>query len=185
MAGLPHYKNSTASMNNFEPLYKSQFEVIITPPPAVGDFKLVLEGVTKFTMENIYKLPEPVKQKYKFATRTYAGGSIEDTSVELTLSFEVNLDDNNSAYVFKALRRWTDLIFDPLTGRMGIKKDYIGGPMVVSFFNKNGDIYHQLKFPVIFPTSPLKPYEGDYTSNEIYKIEDFKFVADYWEEIIL
>jgi len=45
MAGLPHYKNSTASMNNFEPLFKSMFEIQIVPPPSVGDFKLVIENV--------------------------------------------------------------------------------------------------------------------------------------------
>jgi hypothetical protein len=185
MAGLPHYKNSTASMNNFEPLYKSMFEVQIVPPPSVGDFKLVLENVKKVSMEEMYKLPETVQQKYKFATRTYSGGSFEKTSFEITISFEVNLNDNNSAYVFKALRKWTDLIYDPLTGRMGLKKDYVGGPMIISFFNKNFDIYQQIKCPVIFPVTPLKAMEGDYSSNDIYVIEEFKFVADYFEEVII
>lgn len=185
MAGLPHYKNSTAAMNNFEPLYKAHFEVIITPPPSISNWNLVLENVFKVDMDTTKLIPEKVTQRYKFATRTYSGGAVEDTSVEITMGFEINLDNNNSPYVLKALRKWTDLIYDPLTGRMSLKKDYIGGPMIVSAFNKQGDIYRQWKFPVIFPITTIPKLDFDYTSNEIFKIEDFKFIADYFEEIIL
>ena len=35
MAGLPHFSNSTASRNNYEPVYLNQFEVIIQPPAGI------------------------------------------------------------------------------------------------------------------------------------------------------
>jgi hypothetical protein len=52
MAGLPHFKNSTAGPGKYEPLYLNQFEVIITPPPAVAGKigfgnNLMLEHVLK------------------------------------------------------------------------------------------------------------------------------------------
>ena len=188
MAGLPHYKNSKAAINNFEPLYKAHFEVILTPPPAVSEWDLVMENLTKIGGLNTNIFPDSIQtQTFKGQTRSFVGGSIEGkNSIDITLDFEVNLNDSNSAYVYKALRKWTDLIYDPLTGRQGLKKDYVGGPMIVSWFNKQGDIFHQWKFPVVFPISAL-PSVGDldYSDSGIFKIEGFTLRADYWEETIL
>lgn len=185
MAGLPHYRNSKAAMNRYEPLYLSQFEVLLTPPAAVGGWTLVMEQVTKVDGLEVNKVPDIVQQSYKFAKRSFAGGTIGDTTVKISLDFEVNLDDQNSAYVYKALRQWCDLIYDPLTGRMGLKRDYSGGPMIVNQFNKNGDIYRQLKFSTVFPITPITALNGEYASNDIYKISGFQFQADFWEETIL
>lgn len=185
MAGLPHFRNSQASMNKFEPVYLSQFEVLLTPPPAVGGWDLVMEQVLKVGGLEVNKQPSPIAQKYKSSTRSFAGGVVDDTSITISLSFEVNLDDANSMYVYKALRKWTDVIYDPLTGRMGLKKDYVGGPMIINQFNKNGDIFRQLKFAMVFPISPLPVMDVDFSSNEIYRIDGFQFKADYWEETIL
>jgi hypothetical protein len=185
MAGLPHYRNSRAAMNKFEPVYLSQFEIQLTPPPAVTSWTLVMENVLKVGGVDINKLPAVVEQKYKSAKRSFAGGMNDATTADVQLEFEVNLDDANSMYVYKALRQWTDLIYDPLTGRMGLKKDYTGGPMIINYFNKNGDIFRQVKFPVCFPTTPLPVIESDFSSNDIYKVTGFTFRCDYWEETIL
>jgi hypothetical protein len=144
-----------------------------------------MENVIKVGGVEVNKLPAVVEQKYKSAKRSYAGGIVDDTSINITLDFEVNLDDNNSAYVYKALRKWCDLIYDPLTGRTGLKRDYAGGPLIINYFNKNGDIFRQIKAPVVFPTTPITPIESDFTSNDIYRISGFTLRADYWEETIL
>ena len=136
MAGLPHYRNSKAAMQKFEPVYNAQFEVLLTPPAAVTGWTLVMENVIKVGGIEVNKVPAVVEQKYKSAKRSFAGGIVDDTSINITLDFEVNLDDSNSAYVYKALRKWCDLIYDPLTGRMGLKKDYTGGPLIINYFNK-------------------------------------------------
>ena len=186
MAGLPHYKNSRAAIQNFEPLYFAHFEVILTPPPAVANWDLVMENVKKVGGLDTNKLPDKTTQLYKGQTRTFAGGSIAGAnSIDITLDFEVNLNDNNSAYVFKALRQWCDIIYDPLTGRQGLKKDYIGGPMVVSWFNKQGDIHRQWKFPTVFPTAALPAVDLDFNENGIFAVDGFTLTADYWEETIL
>jgi len=187
MAGLPHYKNSRAAVSNFEPLYPAHFEIILTPPAAVSGWDLVMENVLKVGGLETNKMPGVVEQQFKANKRSFAGGSIAgETTVSLALDFEVNLNDNNSAYVYKALRQWTDIIYDPLTGRQGLKKDYIGGPMVVSWFNKQGDIHQQWKFPTVFPETAL-PAVGElsYDNNDIFRISGFTLRADYWEETIL
>lgn len=172
-------------MQKFEPVYNAQFEVLLTPPAAVTGWTLVMENVIKVGGIEVNKVPAVVEQKYKSAKRSYAGGIIDDTSINITLDFEVNLDDSNSAYVYKALRKWCDLIYDPLTGRMGLKKDYTGGPLIINYFNKAGDIFRQIKAPVVFPTTPITPIESDFTNNDIYRITGFTLRADYWEETIL
>lgn len=185
MAGLPHFRNSQAAMNKFEPVYLSQFEVLLTPPPSVGGWDLCMEQVGKVSGLEVNKQPAAITQKYKSATRSFAGGSVDDTSITVSLDFEVNLDDSNSMYVYKALRKWCDLIYDPLTGRMGLKRDYCGGPMIINQFNKNGDIFRQLKFAMVFPVSALPVMDIDFASNDIYRIAGFQLKADYWEETIL
>lgn len=187
MAGLPHYKNSRAAINNFEPLYPAHFEVILTPPSAVSGWDLVMENVQNIGGLETNAIPGIITQQYKGNVRTFAGGSISGANtINLTMDFEVNLNDNNSAYVYKALRQWCDIIYDPLTGRQGLKKDYVGGPMVVSWFNKQGDIHHQWKFPTVFPTAGITgPGTLDYGNNDKFMISGFTLVADYWEETIL
>lgn len=185
MPGLPHYRNSKISMSKFEPEYLSQFEVIITPPPGVSNWDLVIENVTKIGGLEINKMPDVVEQKFKSAVRSFAGGVANGTTIDITLDFEVNVNDQNSSFVYKALRQWTDLIYDPLTGKMGLKRDYVGGPCIINQFQKNGDIYRQIIIPELFPKTPLSAKELDFTSNDIYKISGFTFRCDYWDEIIL
>ena len=185
MAGLPHYRNSKAAMNKFEPVYNAQFEITLQPPAAVSDWSLVMEQVLKVGGVEVNKQPAVVEQKYKSAKRSFAGGMVDDTTIDVSLDFEVNLNDANSMYVYKALRKWCDLIYDPLTGRMGLKKDYTGGPMIINYFNKNGDIFRQIKIPTCFPTSPITPIESDFGNNDIYRITGFTLRCDYWEETIL
>ena len=44
MAGLPHFTNSKAAINNFEPVYLNQFEVIINPPAGIVDSATTFNG---------------------------------------------------------------------------------------------------------------------------------------------
>ena len=133
MAGLPHYSSSKASVNKFEPVFLNQFEVTISPPVGVisvqgnpGSGNILLEQVTNISGLQVDQNAGEITQQYKFAKRYYAGAAPQRTGLDVTTSFEVNLDDNNSMYVFKILRQWSDLIYNPITGAMGLKKDYTG-----------------------------------------------------------
>jgi len=185
MAGYAHYKNSKISVQNFEPLFNTQWSLVVTPPPSINGWDLVLESITSVGGLETNKMPGIITQKYKGTDRSFVGGLVEGTFVDLTINFEVNLNDANSAFTFKELRKWCDLAYDPLTGRFGLKKDYIGGPAVLSAHNKAGEVYRQWTFPTIFPTTAMPAQTFDYEADGIYKIEGMIFRADFWDEVIL
>ena len=65
MGLLPHYKNSKAGMEQFEPVYMNLFQVSLIPPPGVTiwDKELIIENVIKVTGMATDKLPETIIQQ--------------------------------------------------------------------------------------------------------------------------
>jgi len=190
MAGLPHFTSAKAAVSLYEPVYLNQFEVIIQPPAAVSNpagnagRSLLVENITQISGLEVDKTPAPVEQFYKFARRRYAGAGVEQTGVKLRINFQTNLDDNNSNYVHKTLRQWSDLVYNPLTGAMGIKSNYAGGAYVlVSIFNKQGDVFRRMKFLNCFPTKAIDPIPLSYENvGGLYTISA-EFRADYFEDV--
>jgi hypothetical protein len=190
MAGLPHFRNSKAAVNLYEPLYLNQFEVLIQPPPAVSNplglanRTLLVENIIDFSVASVDKNPGLTTQNYKFAQRRYAGGAVEQTGVEVTINFETNIDDNGSNYVYKTLRQWHDLIYNPLTGAMGLKRTYANQTyMLVNIFDKEGNVYKQIKIFNCFPNKEIDAYSLEYTNGtNLYKISA-KFRGDYFDDI--
>lgn len=179
--GLPHFKNSQASVKNWEPVFLNQFTVIITPPASVANSDILVEHVLK-----VEGLPEisPVgvtEQKYKFSTRSYAKSKPENTVADLKINFTVNLNDNNSMYVYNILRSWADIQYDPQTAAQGLKKDY-AGECYIGIFNKAGDIFREFKFKPVILNEKFNPMALDYNSEEIYAL-DLSLRADDWIEI--
>ena len=183
MAGLPHYQNSLFGINKYEPVYLNQFEVLVTPPGPVLGGQILVQQVTNLTGLEVDKTPAPIQQRYKFAVRNYAGAKPDQTYFDLVLSFTVNLNDANSMYVFKTLRQWTDLIYNPLTGAMGVKANYTG-TMVISIFNKQGDVFRRITCKDCFPTTPLTVMELDYQAIDIYNVT-MTWAVDYWDDQFL
>ncbi len=191
MAGLPHFTNSKAAINNFEPVYLNQFEVIINPPAGIVDAATTFngEGILAQQVKSITGLAvdiapsATVEQNYKFATRRYAGGEPSTTDMTLSMEFEVNLNDQNSMTVYKILRQWSDLIYNPLTGAMGIKSDYVGS-MVIQVFNKRGDVFRRIRIPSCFLSEAINAMELDYETPAIYNISA-SWICDYWEDTFL
>jgi hypothetical protein len=183
-ASLPHYKNSKAARDLYDPVFMAYFNVQITPPPGISDWDLVMEGLTKISGINPNTFPESVKtQSFKGAQRSYIGGKVPNNTQDLSFEFEVNLNDQNSMYVYKALRAWCDLAWNPLTGKMGMKKDYTGGPIIISQFNANGDIFRQITYQKAIPMSAVPgPNEIEFESENVYKISDWKLRVDDWDE---
>jgi hypothetical protein len=191
MAGLPHYTSSRAAINNFEPVFLNQFEVIINPPNGIIDASTMFRGEMVLTQQvkSITGLTvditavDPVQQNYKFATRRYAGGEPTTSDMTVTMDFEVNLNDQNSMVVYKVLRQWSDLIYNPLTGAMGLKNDYVGS-MVISIFNKRGDVFRRIRIPSCFLSEAINAMPLDYENPAIYTIQT-SWICDYWEDTFL
>jgi hypothetical protein len=108
MAGLPHFTNSKAGLFNYEPVFLNQFEVLITPPNGIVAASRTFKGESILTQQikSIEGLAvdiapaSPVEQKYKFASRRYAGGEPSTSDLQFSTVFEVNLDDTNSYWSY-------------------------------------------------------------------------------------
>ena len=190
MAGLPHFTSAKAAVQLYEPVYLNQFEVIIQPPVGVSNpvgnpgRTLLVENVLSVSGITVDKNPQPLEQRYKFSKRRYAGGAIDDTGVKVRIEFETNLDDNNSNYVFKSLRQWSDLVYNPITGAMGIKSVYAGGTYIlISVFNKQGDVFRRIKLLNCFPVDQIKSLDLDYTNGTTPHKIALSFRADYFEDV--
>ena len=191
MAGLPHFTNSKAAINNFEPVYLNQFEVLINPPAGIVAASTTFRGesILAQQVKSISGLTvdiapaQTINQQYKFATRRYAGGEPSQSDMTLSMEFEVNLNDANSMSVYKILRQWSDLIYNPLTGAMGIKSDYVGS-MSISIFNKRGDVFRRIRIPSCFLSEAINAMDLDYEQSTIYNVTT-SWVCDYWEDLFL
>ena len=192
MAGLSHFNSAKAAVALYEPVYLNQFEVILQPPPAVfnpagnSGRTLLIENLLSMTGLAVDKTPNaPLEQRYKFSFRRYAGPAVDDTGIKLMLKFETNFDDTNSNYVFKTLRQWSDLVYNPLTGAMGIKSTYANSTyMLINIFNKEGDVFRQIKLHNVFPVSEITamPLSYDSTGTTAYQIT-MNLRADWFEDI--
>jgi hypothetical protein len=190
MAGLPHFSSSKAAVQLYEPVYLNQFEVLIQPPVAVSNplgnagRTLLVENLLSVSGLSVDKNPRILEQRYKFSRRRYAGGLVDDTGVKVRIEFETNLNENNSNYVFRTLREWSDLVYNPLTGATGIKSIYAGGTYIlISIFNKQGDVFRRIKLVNCFPVENIKSMDLDYSNGTTpFKI-GISFRADYFEDI--
>jgi len=192
MAGLPHFTNSQAGIKLYEPVFLNQFEVIITPPAAVtlNNTRFKGESILTQQVKSVSGLLVDIQpasttnQFYKFAERRYAGGAPTDTSVTFTVQFEVNLNEQNSMIVYKILRQWADLIYNPLTGAMGLKKDYVGS-MVISIFNKQGDVFRRISLNNCFLNEDLTAMDLNYETGESLYLLTTSWRSDYWQDQFL
>lgn len=195
MAGIPHFKNSTAGPGRYEVLYLNQFEVIITPPPAVASKIGFNNNLTLEHVKKIGPLPElsgnaggPLQvQRYKFSERAYSAAKPATTLSKFTIDFELNLNDDNDNYIYNAFRAWANLIYDPMTGAQGLKRDYAGttaNPAIiqVTHFNKAGLIFREFVFsPVFLDIQKFNELTLEYNQDAIASLT-VPFVADRYVE---
>ena len=179
MAGLPHYNNSTAATQKFEPVQGNLFEVTFFPPTGVTGQALLLEHVnTVGGLSALNPTIDPVGQKYKFADRSYAGMPAQ-TFVDVAINFSLNLNDSNQNYIYKSIRDWYKKIYDPATGAMGLKKDYTGS-IVVVMYDRQGNIHRKVTLLDTFPTGNPAAFDSlDYNAPDPLTL-DITFRCDNW-----
>ena len=177
---LPHYTQSRASSQRFEPIQPNLFELTVFSPLG-DDTGLILEQVISIGGLNALNPSiDPIQQKYKFADRSFAGMPGQ-TFVDLPVNFTLNLNDANENYIYNTFRNWTNLIYDPLTGEMGLKKDYVGSMILVQY-NRAGDIYRKITFKDVFPIGQI-----DFVDEMNYTVQDaveltMTYRCDHWVE---
>jgi hypothetical protein len=188
--GLSHWRSSRAAQELFEPVYQNLFTMQIALPVGIGateeDTNLLLENLIQIGGLKSAKFPaSPVAQQYKWATRRFAGAKPSETTMDVTLDFEVNLNKTPSVYVVKTLRKWCDLVYDPLTGRTGVKADYVAPWALITMYDRAARPFWQWKLYNIFPTTSIPEVPLNYMGEEIFKITGFTLACDVWDETIV
>lgn len=183
--GLPHYNQDQTSRKgrNFEPVQSNLFEVTVLPPSGVANAPLLLQHVNSISGLELYKEIAAVEQKYKWVTRSF-GGTPDGTSVDVTINFSLNLNEANEAYLYKSMRQWYNLRYDPNTGGMGLKKDYVGSIVIVQF-NRAGDIFRTVTLEDCQITSALGfTTELNYETKDAAALE-VTWRCDTWKEVLV
>lgn len=142
---LPHYSEDQTQKKgrNFEPIVGNLFEVTILPPAGVSGQEFLLQHVKSISgLDGMNPAVDAIGQKYKFADRSFAG-TPGTTALDVTIAFTMNLNDSNQAYIYKTLRQWYRAQYNPETGEMGLKKNYVGTIVIVQF-NREGDIFRKV-----------------------------------------
>ena len=181
---LPHYSQDQTSRSGrqFEQVQGNLFEVTVLPPAGVSDAPLMLQHINSIGGLDLYKEVAAQEQKYKFSTRSYAGMP-DATTVDVTINFSLNLNDANQAYLYKSMRQWYNNQYDPQTGAMGLKKDYVGTIVIVQF-NRAGDIYRTVTLEDCFITSGL-PFTNELSYEEASPATlEVGWRCDTWKEVL-
>ena len=193
-----HFTSSKRSMDLDEPIYlnlwTAQLLASDLPQGMINqgynqdDVNIVLEGLRSVNGLDTQPGVGTAVQNYKYSDRGFAGSKPGKTHLELTLNFELNVKRNgdvNDNYTYKFLRRWSDLTYDPLTGKFSIKKNYAAKAMTFLLHDKEGKPIHQWICYNLFPMAALQSPQLNYDSGDIWKGFTFQLWADTFDEAIL
>ncbi len=193
--GLPHFRTSRVSRELYEPVYLNLFTVEIQLPSklsySTNETNLLLEGVTRVGGLDTNKNPGVSElQHYKYSDRSFAASGTQQTFIDLQLDFEINVrgsaQGSPDMYTLKMLRAWNDLIWDPLTGRQGLKVDYVAPTMTITMHDKINQPFWQWICYNVFPTTNLTIPDLNYQSKtQLYKVTGFTLRCDWWNEVML
>jgi hypothetical protein len=193
LLGLGHFRNSRVATSLWEPIYQNLFSVQLVAPEGLQDrtqerINVILEGVQSVGTLNVSKGSGAIQQNYKIAQRSYAGAAPDGgTGLDLQLQFALNLSYDTGTpenYTYKFLREWVDLVYDPLTGRQGLKKDYVAPSITVTVHDRAGTPYWQWIFYYCFPTTGAPQPNLAYNSTSLME-GTMTFRCDWWDECCL
>lgn len=187
-----HYRSSEAAVGLYEVVSPALFEVDITFPEYFRgntgiNETLLLEHVRSISgLDGLTPTVGTVVQKYKYAERHYAAAGPDKTSLELAITYTLNLNDEHQNYVYNMLRRWYNLIYNPQNGQTLTKAMYAEGSILtIKEYDRSGDIWRKITCFNFFPsTPPTGLNENNYDSVGDAKTVSITFMVDDWVEQI-
>lgn len=179
---LSHVKNSIAGRKGWEAHVDSLFKVTFILPEGVTQSEILTEQVISVQGWKVPG-PEAVQQSFMQAKRNSASTEVDQTQ-NITLTFELNLNDQYQNYVYNTIMDWRRKVYNPATGEKGLKKDFIG-TIIIESFAADGTIYWVRKLKNAWPSGELNSIgQNDYQNAEPIKLEQ-AITADYYDEITL
>lgn len=186
-----HYKNSKPAMGNWEVVSPALFEVDITFPKEIQSVnteknkELIIEHVRSISgLDGLTPTIGNIVQKYKFAERHYAAAGPDKTSLELTITFTMNLNEAHENYIYNLLRKWYDLIYNPRDGHTLTKSQYAKDSIMNIYeHDRDGSIWRHVRCKDFFPSTPPTGLNDDsYDSMGDAKTLSMTFIVDQWDE---
>lgn len=167
-----------------EPVYLNLFEVTFLLPvilQAQGrDPVLLLQqalkapiNTTKLTSQDITEQ----SQKFKYSSRAFLT-SPKQTSGEITIPFNVNVNEQLNMEVFTTLKAWYDLAWNSQNGSLHYKSDLIG-TIIVNQHDKKGFVLRRVTYQNC-QLNGLKYQNLDWEKAGIIEAIDASFVWDYF-----
>jgi len=165
-----------------EVIYTNLFEVTFILPSILQaqgrNPLLLLENATKISLGDLttFDVSEEV-QRFKYSTRAFLTTPTK-THGNLSIPFQVNVNQTSSMEVWNTLKSWYDLLFNSQNGSLHYKSDIIG-TIVVNQHDKKGVVIRR----VTFQNCQLKELDGwelDWSSNSIVNEVNGQFVYDYF-----
>ena len=189
--GLPHFTNISNVGSPGGPgtlpdevVYLNLFEITFILPvllQAQGrDPILLLENATKVNLGGANLTAFDVgqaQQRFKYSTREFLTTPTK-TSGEITIPFQVNVNNQGSMETWTTLKAWYDLVFNSQNGALHYKSDIIA-TIIVNQHDKKGVVLRR----VTFQNCQLKSLTGwdlDWASNAIVPDVTATIVYDYF-----
>ena len=164
-----------------EVVYTNLFEVTFILPTILQaqkrDALLLLENATKISLNlTEHDVAEKV-QRFKYSTRAFYATPTK-THGNLTIPFQVNVNNNGSMEVWNTLKAWYDLLFNSQNGSLHYKSDLIG-TIVVNQHDKKGVVLRRVTFQNC-QLYKVGGYDLDWASNGIIENVTAEFTYDYF-----
>lgn len=185
---LPHYTqiSNVASPGGpgtlpDEVVYTNLFEITFILPVILQAQKrdplLLLENATKISMNlTEFGVAEKV-QRFKYSTRAFYA-TPDKTHGNLSIPFQVNVNNNGSMETWNTLKAWYDLMFNSQNGSLHYKSDLIG-TIIVNQHDKKGVVLRRVTFQNC-QLFKIAGYDLDWSSNGIIENVTAEFVYDYF-----
>lgn len=186
---LPHIKNVKAGMEKWDPMHQSIFEVGFTVPSALADagftgdeLEILSQQVVSISgLDALQKIAGVNSQKFLGVDVSFLNPTLDSTTAEFSIVFNLNLRNTTDAYVLNLFKAWGRLSYDIGNGKRTLKKDYTCDTMHISEANRDGTVWREVIFKDVFITA-LAGLDGlDYSNSEARQLT-VTFRADYWEE---
>lgn len=166
-----------------EVVYTNLFEVTFILPTILTaqgrDPLLLLENATKIDLaEKLTGFEIAAKeQRFKYSTRQFQT-TPSKTSGDITIPFQVNVNNAGSMEVWNTLKAWYDLLFNSQNGTLHYKSDLIG-TIIVNQHDKKGVVLRRVTFQNC-QISKLGGWDLDWGTNEIVQTVNGTFLYDYF-----
>jgi hypothetical protein len=185
---LPHYTQlsqvgSPGGPGTFpdEIVYTNLFEITFVLPTTLQNQQrnttLLLENATSVDF-NLTEFDFTQKeQRFKYSTRVFQT-TPSKTSGEISIKFQVNVNQSGSMETWSTLKAWYDLVFNSQDGTMHYKSDIIG-TIIVNQHDKKGVVLRRVTFQNV-QIKKIAGYSLDWSTNGTIETCQADFIWDYF-----